>query len=233
MHDVESRLGGLDFERLARWQKRLDSHQALLRPLFLGGAERRQGLTQYRAFLAVLYERLLEDDRFNVFIDSSKYPSRLQHLLRVFTDDTVCVVHLMRNPIELAKTFRKNEQSGKKSFIEVMLYYFVMNSLVIRVTRSLGEARYQRVDFEDFIAEPVEQIKRLAEAFGLDATDALDKIRGHQPLPRGFIFNGNRMRVQEAVRLERRPKVAAQRTLVESAFERALAAWFRSPTLSR
>jgi hypothetical protein len=233
MRDVASRLGGLDFKRLALLQKHLDSHQALLRSFVLADGERLQGLTEYRAFLAVLYERLLEDDRYDLIIDSSKYPSRLQHLLRVFEDDTVCVVHLMRNPIELARAFRKNEQSGKKSFVETMLYFFVVNTLIIRVTRGLGKSRYQRIYFEDFIAEPVEQIDRIADAFGLDAANVLDRIRRYQPLPRGFIFNGNRMRVQETVCLERRPKIAAQRTLVERACERVFAAWFRSSTLSR
>ncbi len=154
------------------------------------------------------------------------------HLLQVFDDDTVCVVHLMRNPIELAKAFRKDEQSGKKSFVETMLYFLIVNTFVDLVTRGLGNTRYQRVYFEDFIAEPERQIKRIAEAFGLDMTESVERIR-EKPLPRGFIFNGNRMRVEEAVYLDRRPQLAAARTPLERAVERAFAAWFKSPRISR
>jgi hypothetical protein len=188
---------------------------------------------QYRAFIRALYERLLEDDRYDVIIDSSKYPSRLQHLLQVFEDETVCVVHLMRNPIELARAFRKDEQSGRKSFLETMLYFFVINSLIVHVTRDLGERRYQRLYFEEFIAEPVEQIDRIAKAFGLDATLALQRIRQNRPLPRGFVFNGNRMRVRESVRLEPFRRVAARRTIIERGFERAFEVWFSSRTTGR
>jgi hypothetical protein len=232
MHDVASKLCGIDFDTLESMQRQLDSHHAALRSVLIADCERR-GLKQYRAFLRALYESLLEDDRYDVIIDSSKYPSRLQHLLRVFEDETVCVVHLMRNPIELANAFRKDEQSGRKSFLETMLYFFVVNTLIVRVTRGLDETRYQRLYFEEFISDPVQQIDRIAKAFGLDATVVLQRIRDNRPLPRGFVFNGNRMRVREAVRLEPRRKVAARRTVIELAFERAFEAWFSSRTAPR
>jgi hypothetical protein len=228
--DVASKLCGIDFDSLKSLERKLDSHQALLRSVLLAGRAQPGGLEQYRGFLKALYERLLKDDRYDVFIDSSKYPSRLHHLLRVFEDETVCVVHLMRNPIELARTFRKDKQSGRKSFLETMLYFFVVNTLIVRVTRGLDESRYQRLYFEDLIAEPVQQVDRIAKAFGLDATMVLQRIRDNLPLPRGFIFNGNRMRVRESVRLERRLEVAPALTVTERAFERAFDAWFGSRT---
>jgi hypothetical protein len=233
MRDVASKLCGLDFDTLEPMQGKLDSHRALLRSVLLVDGDRRNGLKEYRAFLRALYESLLEDDRYDVIIDSSKYPSRLQHLLRVFMDETVCVVHLMRNPIELAEAFRKDEQSGRKSFLETMLYFFVVNTLIVRVTRGLDETRYQRLYFEEFISDPVRQLDRIAKAFGLDPTVVLQRIRDNQPLPRGFVFNGNRMRVRESVRLEPRRKVAARRTVIERAFERAFEAWFSSRTAPR
>ena len=233
MRDVASKLCGLDFDTLESMQGKLDSHHALVRSVLFTDSERRHGLKQYRAFLKALYESLLENDRYDVIVDSSKYPSRLRHLLGVFQDETVSVVHLMRNPIELAKAFRKDEQSGRKSFLETMLYYFVVNTLIVRVTRGLDETRYQRLYFEEFISDPVQQIDRIAKAFGLDATIVLQRIRDNRPLPRGFVFNGNRMRVQESVHLEPRRKIAARRTVIEGAFERAFEAWFGARTAPR
>ena len=231
--DVGAKLGGLNFDSVAHLQRNLDSHRFLLQSLLTGEKAGRDGLNQYRGYLAALYERLLEDERFDVIIDSSKYPSRLRHLLHIFPDDTVCVVHLMRNPIDLADAFRKNEQSRKKSFMGAMMYYWVVNALVARVTRSLGPRRCQRIYFEDFIAQPVEVIESICNAFGLDATQAVDRIRRHQPLPHGFVFNGNRVRVQETVRLKSRSKGKAQRTVVERAIERMFEAWFKSRKFNR
>jgi hypothetical protein len=233
MHDVAARLSVLDFDALECMQRRLDSHRALLRSMFLSHGKPRDGLRRYHAYIQALYDRLLKDDRYDVIIDSSKYPSRLQHLLQVFKGETVCVVHLMRNPIELARAFRKDEQSGRKSFLETMLYFFVVNSLIDHVTRDLDESRYQRLYFEDFISEPVQQIGRIAKAFGLDATAALQRIRDNEPLPRGFVFNGNRMRVQQSVRLEPLRRVGGKRTMVERGIERAFEAWFGSRTAAR
>src|SRR5688572_10440001 len=48
MRNVSSKLGGLDFDTLEFMQRKLDSHQALLRSVLLADGERRNGVKQYR-----------------------------------------------------------------------------------------------------------------------------------------------------------------------------------------
>jgi hypothetical protein len=232
IRDVQEELGGLDYVKLAALQSRLDTHWAVLK-LRLGWRPPAAELTEYRRFLRVLYDRLQADERFDVLIDSSKYPSRLDHLRHIYPDDRVRVLHVVRDPIDLARAFRNPEQSQPKSFGETLLYAFAVNTLVAWVSRGLGCGRYVRMQYEAFVARPEHQVRQVADAFGLDALQAIHRISAGEPLLRGFIFNGNRMRTQATVRLERRAPVSLpERSLVQRCITRLFSRLFGSSMTS-
>lgn len=221
---LEAEIGPLDFSALRRMQMAVDCHRCFLNVLLLGACYRRKSYLSYQRYVKTLYGAILNDPNHDVFITSSKYPSRLLHLLRAFSDRRVHVVHLIRNPIDLAHAFRNKEQGRTKTFWESMLYFFVINVFSILVTRGLGSNRYIRVHYERFTAEPEQELMRIGSAFEFDTSPAIDKINQGLPLDRGYVFNGNRMRMQDQVVFHKHVHKAESRKAIERFFEK-LSGW--------
>ncbi len=220
LRDVTSQLGGIDFVRLAGLQSAVDRHQSFVPLALLDHLYRRDAVSAYRRFIRVLYDRLQREPGFDVVIDTSKYPSYLLHLRRSLDDDRVHVIHLIRNPIDLARAMQRPEQSVPRSFSAAVLYYFVINVFALIATRKLGAQRYLRLCYEDLVSEPEKTLERIGGTFSIDTVPAIDKIRRNQPLERGYVLNGNRMRMQERVTLRTSSGVLPRRSSIERAIER-------------
>jgi hypothetical protein len=233
LRDVEKTLGGIDFGRVAELQSLVDSHKSFLPLAVLGDSFRRQAVSEYRLFISALYDRIQSEGSADVLIDSSKYPSRLLHLLKVYPDDRIRVIHLIRNPVELARVMEKSVQSKPRSFLEGMLYFFVINVFSRLVTRSLGPDRCLRLHYEDLVSQPEKTLKRIGDTFAVDTAPAVEKIRRSEPLRRGYVFNGNRMRMQDLVVFRKSSGVTPQRSYMERAFERLARLAFGSGTEAR
>lgn len=232
LRDVTGQLGGIDFARLVELQSSVDSHKSFVPLAILDDLYRRDDVSAYRRFIRVLYDRIQLEPAFDVLIDSSKYPSHLLHLRRSFDDDRVHVIHLIRNPIELARAMEGPEQSEPKSFSEAMLYFFVINAFSLMATRRLGEKRYFRLYYEDLVSEPEQTLERIGRMFSIDTSPAIDKIRCNQPLERGYVFNGNRMRMQDRVVFRKSSGVTPKRSAFERAIERLARLAFGSASRS-
>jgi hypothetical protein len=220
LRDVQRQMGKIDFARLAELQSRVDTHKSFLPLVFLGNLFRRNEVSEYRRFLHLLYGRILAESSFDVVVDSSKYPSRLWHLRAIFRDEHIHVIHLIRNPIELTRAMQNGGQSGPRTFLGTIVYFFVINFFSLIATRGLGPDRYVRLHYEDMVSRPENALTRIGSAFSLDTRPAVDKISSGQPLRRGYVFNGNRMRTEAEVVLRKSTGVTAQRSLFERAFER-------------
>jgi hypothetical protein len=218
LRGVGKELGELDFDRLAKLQSAVDSHKSFLAFAILGDRFRSKEVAQYRTFIKALYDRILAEP-FDVLIDSSKYPSRLLHLRRVFHDERLHVIHLVRNPIELARAMKSANQLPRKSFLQTMFYFFVINVLSLIATRRLGQNRCLRLHYEDLVSQPEKTLDQIGRSFSIDTSPAVEKIRCDQPLDRGYVFNGNRMRMQGHVVLRKSSGVTMGRSLLERGFE--------------
>lgn len=218
--NLEVELGPLDFSTLGRMQRAVDHHRNFLQVLLLGSSYRRKIHLPYQRYVKTLYDVILNDPNHDVFITSSKYPSRLQHMLRAFPDHRIHVVHLIRNPIDLAHAFRNKEQGKTKTFWETMLYFFMVNVFSVLATRGLGPKRYVRIHYENFVADPQKELMHIGSAFGIDTSPAIDKINQGLPLDRGYVFNGNRMRMQDQVVFHKHVHKTNNRKAIEMFFEK-------------
>jgi hypothetical protein len=104
---------------------------------------------------------------------------------------------------------RSNEQGNPKSLSEAVAYYYGVEFLISRVRSKIEPGRWFEVSYEDFVVSPAEILAQLGDRFQIDTRPVIDKIEHGDPLQRGFIFNGNRMRMQEHVVF--RKKQAAHR----------------------
>lgn len=219
LRGIEEEFGEVDFVRLASLQASVDNHTSVLPLTVLGSFFRRRDVADYRRFLNCLYDRIQMHDSFEFFVDSSKYPSRLLHLRKVYSDDRIRVIHIIRNPIELARAMRSTEQSTPRSFFQAMLYFFLINSFSLLATRGLGRTRCLRLHYEDLASEPEATLKQIGDTFSIDTVPAIESVREGEPLRRGHIFNGNRMRMQECVIFRRSSGLTAKRSWVERVVE--------------
>jgi Sulfotransferase family len=215
-------LGKLDFKALRQTQKDVDSHTSFV-PIFLLGAHyRKKSYLMYQKYLKALYDAIQWNSKHNIFITASKYPSSLLHLIQIYTDTRIYVIHLIRNPTELAQAFRNPEQGKTKSFWGTMRYFFIINFFSILAARRVSEDRYLRVHYDDLISAPESVLTQIGASFKIDTSPAISKISKDEPLDRGYLFNGNRMRMQSQVVFRKQsPQNKAEKpTLVEFALER-------------
>lgn len=229
-HSLVAELGPLDFSELRRVQKAVDCHGSFLPILLLGAHYRKKSYLAHQGYVRALYGAILNDPDHDVFITSSKYPSRLLHLLRVFPDRRIHVIHLIRNPIDLAHAFRNKEQGKTKTFWETMFYFFVINVFSVLATRGLGPNRYVRVHYESFTTEPENELMRIGEIFDIDTSPAIEKIDQGLPLDRGYVFNGNRMRMHDQVIFRKHSHKTEKRNAIEAVCEMLCGLFFGRAT---
>ena len=138
----------------------------------------------------------------STLIDGSKYAGRLYHLAKVFGTSNVRVVHIIRNPIDMARSMQGNEQDEGRSKPVALFYFFMVNAMIKMVVKRLN-LRGAQIWYEELIADPEESLQSIAKGCGVDTRQSILKVSARQPLIRGFLFNGNRMRLDESVILNR------------------------------
>lgn len=200
VNHIEASQGSIDFDRLLRLQKRFDQHYSFLLLLLPELILAPFGLREYRTFLKLEYNSIFCQSEHDLYVDSSKYPTRLLHLQAIYGKNMIKVVYLIRNPGALANTFgNKDHQSNTKNFFSCMLYYLSINLFSV-VTYFLTPSENRiRIVYEELIQSPTKYLKLLGKKFHLDVDKLLMKIENKLPLERGFLFNGNRMRKKESV----------------------------------
>lgn len=229
-HRLEAELGPIDFDALRKMQMAVDCHASFLPVLLLGTRYRHKSHLPYQKYVKYLYEAIQKDEQHDAFIVGSKYPSRLLHLRRIYPDQRIHVIHLIRNPVDLVQAFRNKEQGKTKSFGQTMLYFFAINVFSVLASMGLGKGRYLRVHYEDLIAAPENELSRIGSTFGLDTAPAIEKISKGLPLERGYVFNGNRMRMNDQVVFRKRARKAEKRKVLERFFERLAGLMFGGAT---
>jgi len=199
---VEKDIGPIDWSRLRRLSRRYDSHLGALTCLLTLGLFPRRDRGEFYKYLRSLYEQVQANTEANVLIDGSKYAGRLYHLGKVFGTSSVRVVQIIRNPVDMARSMRGSEQGESRSKPAALLYYFMVN-FMIKVVLSRLRLRSAQIWYEELISDPERSLQTIAQGCGVDTQQSILKVRAQQPLDRGFIFNGNRMRLEESVVLNR------------------------------
>lgn len=195
---VEKDIGPIDWTRLRRTSRRFDSHFGAITCLLTLGLFPIRGRGEYYKYLRSLYEQAQANAEANTLIDGSKYAGRLYHLGKVFGSSNIRVVHIIRNPIDMARSMRGREQTDSRSKPAALFYFFMVNTMIKTVVSRLG-LRSVQIWYEELIAQPERSLQTISQGCDVDTQQSILKVRAQQPLARGFIFNGNRMRLEESV----------------------------------
>ena len=199
-------LGGrLDFDRLRQLQRRVDYHYAMLAQLATGYRFRSKECAEFRVFLTMLYQAIFEIGDAHVFVDSSKYPSRLWHLSRILPKEDLMVVHLRRRPDAVIRAMQTGDQGKARSKITATAYYYGVEFLIRQVVKTIPPDNLVNLEYEQMMRQPEACLQEIGHKFGIDEGEVVGKIARQMPLNRGFVFNGNRMRMQKSVVFRKAP----------------------------
>ena len=150
----------------------------------------------YQRYNRRLYAMILRRSGASWVVDSSHFPLRRWNL-RGTEGLEIRTIMLVRDPRTVAAAFRKPVQKPK-GFWGAACYLWVVHLLSIAVYLSIPRRSRLRVRYEDLVARPGDELLRIGAWLGVDLAGV-----DPQHLVPGPVFQGNRMRTQPVVRVER------------------------------
>lgn len=167
-----------EVERLQSVVDRTSRIPALLMPTLQTRSFRRD-LDAYRDVVRRLYAAILVVSGASVVVDSSKRPS-LAFVVRGAPGIRLTMAHVVRDPRGVAYSFSKHvsvprgaslqRPMPRSSARKVMRRWVTVNALIAALRR-LG-VPYVRIRYEDLVADPVGQLRRVAAAEGVHISAA-------------------------------------------------------------
>jgi hypothetical protein len=189
------------FELLERLATRVDYHRAFC-PNYFGLIPRRT-IEQYSAYIGGLYDSIFAACDESVIVDSSKYPSRALALYK-YLDYDIRFVYLVRHPVMVARSFQKRElEQPPKGYWTTNQYYFLINMACRLAVGRMCDARVSKLRYETLLAEPERALRSMQQALDVDLSRSIQRIEHDAELEVGHLFEGNRIRLQESLRLRR------------------------------
>jgi hypothetical protein len=104
---------------------------------------------------------------------------------------------LVRDPAAVVAAMRSPGQKRKRAW-EAVAYIWVVSMLSVTVFRRLPSSSRIVLRYEDFLANPERELRRIGEWLELDTSEV-----DVQALRPGPVFQGNRMRTQPSVAVRR------------------------------
>jgi sulfotransferase family protein len=143
----------------------------------------------YRAFNAALFQTVATEARSTVVVDSSHHPLRRLRLGR-HPSIGFCTLYLVRDPVGVVRALETD--ISPKSWLSANAYVWCVYTLA-EIIFLIVRTPKLRIRFEDFVADPAETTRKIAEACPDLDTSAVDYDR----LCTGLPLAGNRL-IREA-----------------------------------
>lgn len=179
-------------------------HKYFIKNLFFNRNNERNN-ERYKDYINNFFDVLEDEIDESIVIDSSKYPGRAMALEKnLSANHNAYYVYIKRNPISVARSFAKKDvEQPSKSFLASNLYYFIVNLFCNIFLITINKEKKISVKYEDFIAKPEEVLNKIQMKFKLDLSNSIELIKNNEELKTGYIFEGNRIRLNESVVLRK------------------------------
>ncbi|MGA8302736.1 MAG: sulfotransferase [Thermoplasmata archaeon] len=189
---------------------RVTSRLGELKEMIVVVLEYAVGIRRLNSRLSFVERRLLaisEASRSSVIIDSSRHIGR-GLMLRMLPGDRVNVVyiHLIRDGRGVAwslKTRPTNPPGEPPETVPVPIGAagWVLRNLLCTLVFNSSPRRYARVRYEDLLANPVKELRRIGSHLGLDVSTAVERLGRGEPFYADHIFDGNPRLSNREIRL--------------------------------
>lgn len=191
-----------DIIQLEALHYQYEYHSGLIRNLL--GLQNRKPHIQYSTFIRRLYNAIFNTIPETIITDSSKYPGRALELAKLLSDEyELLFIYIKRNPINVVRSFAKKDiEQPSKNWLSANIYYFFVNLLCQYVLHKLEKQhKTVQVTYEELVNHPRAMLTTIQQAFQIDLTDVMTKLEQGQALDTGYLFDGNRIRLKESIRL--------------------------------
>lgn len=200
------RKGGLSHSTVENISKSIESHGAFVKTL-LGKCGKKNTET-YAQYIEILFQTVSEMSQSNTLIDSSKYPGRAIALSGVL-GNRLKLIYLTRSRKDIVSSFaKKNIEQPSKRWLSANLYYFVITSFCRAVVSKIGKQNVVTMTLEELQRNPVEQLMKIQTAFKIDMSRPIEVLKNGDSFKVGYLFEGNRIRLQENVHFEKNRQCA-------------------------
>ncbi len=146
----------------------------------------------YRAFHKELYNRVLATANKVIICDSSKDVDRAE-LLLADPDLDLTLIHLTRDGRGVAYSYKKKK--GTRSAYRFMYEWMATNLKIALLRRRHPEAEWLLMRYEDLVANPERELRRVLEAVGAPYEPAMLDFKA---LPHHHLGGNRRFRTQTA-----------------------------------
>ncbi|MCL6266663.1 sulfotransferase [Flagellimonas myxillae] len=161
---------------------------------------------EYIDIIQEFYKAVFDRTKEAVLIESSKYPLRAMNLSKIFNGDSLKIkyIYLKKDPIQVVRSFnKKNIEQPPKGFLLSNIYYLTVNLICLWTVKILRRRKHAVaiVKYDDLVAQPIKTLDDIAMNLGENFDDSKQKIANNRPLYTGFLFDGNRIRLQQEILL--------------------------------
>jgi hypothetical protein len=193
---------GMDYAALEALVDRFELHGAFVHNLF---SLHSASLTEkYRHYINLLFDMVCQLSGKNIVIDSSKRPSRAL-ALRNFLHYELYIIYLVRNPVDVIRSMTNRQVAqDSKGWLSANLYYFLVNACSNILKTRIPETNFLTIFYENLLSDPIQQLRRVEDRFRIDLSPVKEKVESNLPLEVGYLFDGNRIRLQKSLVLDRR-----------------------------
>lgn len=194
-----------EYGRLFAVSRNIEAHVRFV--LYYLGFLPRKLIREYTSYINALFATVFDRINERVIIDSSKYPGRALALNNCFSGD-LYIIYLQRNLSGVVKSFQKrNVEQSSKSILNAVIYYFVISFFCKFVELRIDKSRFIRIKYEDLIVKPEAELLRIQNKFSIDLSESIVKARNNDSFKTGYIFEGNRIRLNEEIKLRQSVKL--------------------------
>ncbi len=157
----------------------------------------------YSDFITKLNATIFENIEQSIIVDSSKYPARALKLAEILDCD-IDFIYLQRDPRGVVNSFSKQGiTQASKSWLAANIYYLSVN-LLCKFTIFKLSKKYKiiKVKYEKLVSQPIETLDFIQQELQINLEPAIEKVKTNESLVVGPLFEGNRMRMTDKVKLK-------------------------------
>lgn len=159
-----------------------------------------------QALFTVISKTAKEDFNKDIIVDSSKYPLRAYFLSKIF-GKSISFIYIQRHPFSVVESFqRKNVEQPSKNRYAAHTYLLGVNSLSLAVLKRLKKNHdISFVSYEGLLTDPISELSKIETDLLVDLSIPKKRIEANLPLNVGYLFDGNRLRTEEAIVFRKSP----------------------------
>lgn len=164
---------------------------------------------EYQQQMKALYKAIDEQTHEEILIESSKYPLRALNISKVLQKNTsiqnLVFLYMKKDPVKVVESFQKTGlEQPKKGYVMSNLYYLLVNLLCQKILSKLKRRGYLGTEilYEELIEEPTATLIKIEKDLGIEFQGLQQKIENRIWLKPGPLFDGNRLRLKQEIKLQ-------------------------------